>query len=32
MNLVVVAEGVETKEQFEAILAYNGDRAQGYSF
>ena len=32
MNLVVVAEGIETKEQFEAILAYNGDRAQGYLF
>lgn len=32
MNLIVVAEGIETKEQFEAILKFKGDRAQGYLF
>jgi diguanylate cyclase (GGDEF)-like protein/PAS domain S-box-containing protein len=32
MNLIVVAEGIETKEQFEAILEFKGDRAQGYLF
>jgi polar amino acid transport system substrate-binding protein len=32
MNLIVVAEGIETREQFEAILKFEGDRAQGYLF
>ncbi|MCG2731031.1 MAG: EAL domain-containing protein, partial [Acetobacterium sp.] len=32
MNLIVIAEGIETKEQFDAILAFKGDRAQGYLF
>ncbi|WP_373483601.1 EAL domain-containing protein [Acetobacterium sp.] len=32
MNLIVIAEGIETKDQFEAILAFKGDRAQGYLY
>lgn len=32
MNLIVVAEGIETRDQFDAILAFKGDRAQGYLY
>lgn len=32
MNLIVIAEGIETREQYDAILAFKGDRAQGYLF
>jgi EAL domain-containing protein (putative c-di-GMP-specific phosphodiesterase class I) len=30
MNLVVIAEGIETKEQYETIMEFKGDLAQGY--
>ncbi len=32
MNLIVVAEGIETSEQKEALISYNCDLAQGYYF
>ncbi|MEI8633842.1 EAL domain-containing protein [Vibrio sp. PP-XX7] len=31
-GMKVVAEGVETKEQFQRIIAYECDLAQGYYF
>lgn len=32
MNLTVVAEGIETKEQMDTLITYNCDQAQGYYF
>ncbi len=32
MNLIVISEGIETKEQYETLREYKSDRAQGYYF
>ena len=32
MNLIVIAEGIETMDQYEIVMKFKGDRAQGYFF